>query len=50
MLQNLSKWTETKGAFLFVLCISAVLKVSLALPDTVMNHFCGSTLCIREFR
>ena len=38
MLQSLSKWTETKGAFLFVLCISAVLKVLLALPDTVMTH------------
>jgi hypothetical protein len=38
MLQNLSKWTETKGAFLFVLCISAVLKVSLALPDTLINN------------
>jgi len=38
MLQNLSKWTETKWAFLFVLCISAVLKVALAIPDTVMNH------------
>jgi Dolichyl-phosphate-mannose-protein mannosyltransferase len=38
MLQNLSKWTETKKAFLFVLSISTVLKVSLAIPDTVMNH------------
>ncbi len=38
MLQNLSNWTETKKAFLFVLLISTVLKVSLAIPDTVMNH------------
>ncbi len=38
MLQNLYEWTETRGTFLFVLCISAVLKVALAIPDTVINH------------
>jgi Dolichyl-phosphate-mannose-protein mannosyltransferase len=37
MLQNLSKWTETRGAFLFVLCISAVLKISAALTNAVIN-------------
>jgi hypothetical protein len=37
MLQNLSKWTETRRAFLFVLCISAVIKISAALTDEVIN-------------
>ncbi|MBW2329861.1 MAG: glycosyltransferase family 39 protein [Deltaproteobacteria bacterium] len=37
MLRNVSKWSESKRGLFFVLCLSAVIKVSIALSNKVIN-------------